>query len=348
MQKIIVTQNEAGQRLDKLLAKHLKLAPKSFFYKMLRKKNIKLNGRRAEGGEKLRIGDEITLFLSDDTVRKFSELPAGKDVKPDWRRAQEAGLKIDIVYEDEHVLLLNKPAGMLSQKAKPGDLSLNEYMTAYLLQSGALTEEELSRFRPSICNRLDRNTSGLVAAGKTLPALQELSQMFRERSMGKYYLTVVRGRIGKEQHIQGYLCKEEASNKVTVWKEQPEITDGGAAKKPQPIETGYRPLSCNGTVTLLEVHLITGRTHQIRAHLASEGHPVVGDGKYGDFRLNEAYRKKYGVDAQILHAWRMEFPVCGHALKGLSERTVRASVPPQLYKICKGEKLTWELGTAED
>lgn len=340
MQKIIVTQNEAGQRLDKLLAKHLKLAPKSFFYKMLRKKNIKLNGRKAEGSEKLNIGDEIVLYLSDDTIEKFSD----RGGKLDWKRASSAKADLDIVYEDEHILLLNKPAGMLSQKAKPQDLSLNEYMTAYLLQSGALTEEDLTHFHPSICNRLDRNTSGLVAAGKTLPALQELSEMFRERTMGKYYLTVVKGRVDAEQYIKGYLWKDTATNKVTVWETEPKDDKGEA----QPIETGYRPLAVGDGCTLLEVHLITGRTHQIRAHLASVGHPVAGDKKYGNSRFNEEYRKKYGIQEQVLHAWRIEFPECGNALKGLSKRTAFAPVPEKFHRICEGEHLAWEHGTAED
>lgn len=347
MLKIKVTQNEAGQRLDKLLAKRLSLAPKSFFYKMLRKKNIKLNGRRAGGSEKLQIGDEVTLFLSEETIAKFSEAKE-QEGRPDWKRAMEKKVRLDIIYEDTHVLLLDKPAGMLSQKAKPQDLSLNEYMTAYLFQSGALTEEEYLHFHPSICNRLDRNTSGLVAAGKTLPALQELSEMFRARSMAKYYLTVVKGRVLEEQDIKGYLWKDEAVNRVTVWKELPRDRAVGDGQEPQPIETKYRPLAVGDGCTLLEVHLITGRTHQIRAHLASMGYPVAGDGKYGDMRFNDKLRKRYGIQAQVLHAWRMEFPDCPGVLAGLSGRTFSAPVPAGIYRICEGENLAWEHGTAED
>ena len=184
MKKIIVTSNEARQRLDKLLAKHLSSAPKGFIYKMLRKKNIKLNGKKAEGSEKLNVGDEITLFLADETIEKFSSAGADQN-NQELKRAMDAQVRLDIVYEDKNVLFINKPAGMLSQKARSQDISLNEYMTAYLVKSGALKEEELVHFRPSICNRLDRNTSGLVACGKTLPALQELGEMFRDRTMKK-------------------------------------------------------------------------------------------------------------------------------------------------------------------
>lgn len=343
MQKITVTPNEAGQRLDKLLAKHLSCAPKSFFYKMLRKKNIKLNGKKAEGSEKLNIGDEITLFLSDETIEKFSSAGQKQD-NPGLKKAMNTRIQLDIVYEDEHVLFLNKPAGMLSQKAAFQDISLNEYMTAYLVKSGALKEEELAHFRPSVCNRLDRNTSGLVACGKTLPGLQGLSEMFRERTMKKYYLTLVKGKITKPQYIKGYLWKDEKKNKVTVWEERPET---GSKEDIQPIETGYRPLASNGELTLLEVHLITGRTHQIRAHLASQGHPVAGDNKYGDRRLNERLSKNYKLSAQFLHAWRMEFPVCEGALAGLSELTLKAQIPALLNRICKGENIKWEHGIPE-
>ena len=341
MQKIIVSKNQAEQRLDKLLSKHLSLAPKSFFYKMLRKKNITLNGKKAEGNEKLHIGDEITLFLSDETIAKFSENLASKSMG--LKKLVKEGTKLSVIYEDTDILFLNKPAGLLSQKASPEDISLNEYMIAYLLESGALEEAELSHFRPSVCNRLDRNTSGLVAAGKTLPALQELSQMFRERSMGKYYLTIVKGKIAAPSHICGFLEKDEHTNKVT-------ITDSASeGSETKPIETAYRPLSCTGQLTLLEVHLITGRTHQIRAHLSSIGHPVVGDGKYGDTSLNRKLERKYGLKAQLLHAWRMEFPSCANGvLRGVSEKTIIAPIPTMLTKICKGEDLLWEHGIPED
>lgn len=343
MQKITVSANEAGQRLDKLLAKYLSEAPKSFVYKMLRKKNIKLNGKKAQGNEKLVPGDEITVFLAEDTLAKFSgkkfssgafELPA------DIRRAMESPFVPEVLYEDGRVLFLNKQAGMLSQKAEPKDLSLNEYLLAYLLKSGALKPEELRSFKPSVCNRLDRNTSGLVAAGKTLAGLQELSRMFRTRGMEKYYLTIVDGVLRENRHVSGYLRKDEKTNKVQVYDRK--------EADAQPIETAYRPLADNGKVTLLEVHLLTGRTHQIRAHLASEGHPVIGDYKYGSRPVNDYFKKTYRLQAQLLHAWRMVFPACEGALAQLSGRQVTAPVPRLFREIIKGETITWEPGIQED
>lgn len=348
MQKITVSQNEAGQRLDKLLAKYLSAAPKSFFYKMLRKKNIKLNGKRAEGNEKLSVGDTIELFLSDETIDKFTG--DKKAVQHELASARKEGYHPDIIYEDADVLLLNKPAGMLSQKADASTLSLNEYMLSYLLESGKLREEELKSFKPAICNRLDRNTSGLVAAGKSLAALQQLGEMFRERTMEKYYLTLVNGVVKKDAYVCGYLVKDSRANKVTV-RERPEDFASSELldnEVPQPIETAYHPLADNGRLTLLEVHLITGRTHQIRAHLASEGHAVIGDTKYGIRRTNIRFREQYHLNHQFLHAGRMVFPETAGALSGLSGREFLAPLPQKLLNIIKGEKLSWEPGTHAD
>ena len=173
MRMLTVSKNEAGQRLDKLLAKYLNLAGKSFIYKMMRKKNITLNGKKCDGSEHLTEGDEIKLFLAEETIEKFSEVKIQKVQKK----------KLDIVYEDEHILLINKPSGMLSQKAKETDESLVEYLIDYLLDSGKLKKEDLACFRPSVCNRLDRNTSGIVAAGRSLPGLQIMSEGIKDRSL---------------------------------------------------------------------------------------------------------------------------------------------------------------------
>ena len=191
MQSIEVNRNEAGQRLDKLLGKYLNLASKSFLYKMIRKKNITLNGRKCDGSSRLEEGDQIQLFLSDETIERFSRQKVPRVTQK----------KLDIIYENTHILLVNKPAGMLSQKAKDTDESLVEYVIDYLLHSGQLTEKELRSFRPSVCNRLDRNTSGLVAAGKSLAGLQLLSAVFQKRSLHKYYLCVVKGREIGRAHV---------------------------------------------------------------------------------------------------------------------------------------------------
>lgn len=323
MKEIRIGENESGQRLDKFLLKYMSRAPKSFIYKMLRKKNITLNGKKAQGNEQLRQGDAVKLFLSDDTIGKFSEhRPAGY--------VEEA--ELDILYEDKHTIFINKPAGMLSQKAKVEDVSLVEYLTAYLLKTGQISEEALATFRPSVCNRLDRNTSGIVAAGKSLAALQQLSAMFRERSLRKYYLCLVHGKVTEARRISGFLSKDERTNRVKVQRGREEQAPG---KEESRIETEYRPLRTGDVVTLLEVHLITGKTHQIRAHLASEGHPIIGDYKYGVRSVNDRFKKEYGLSSQLLHSCRLCFPDCGGALSELSGKEITAPVPDLFRRICR-------------
>ena len=324
MQKITVSSNEAGQRLDKLLGKYLSNAPMSFVYKMLRKKNIKLNGKKAQGNEKLTKGDQVEVFLSDDTWQKFAGAPgAEKQLPADLARAMESSIRLSVIYEDPDILILNKPSGMLSQKAAPSDLSLNEYMIAYLLKKGDLKLAELATFRPSVCNRLDRNTSGLIAAGKSLVGLQTLSEMFKLRELHKYYLCLVEGILDEEKYIKGYLAKDKKSNKVTIYKQEKENA--------LPIETRYFPLENNGKRTLLKVELITGRAHQIRAHLASEGHSVVGDPKYG--------KTEKKLSGQLLHSFQMEFPELTGVLSYLSGKIFTAPVPEIFLTKLKEEQL---------
>lgn len=322
MKEIRIGENESGQRLDKFLLKYMSLAPKSFIYKMLRKKNITLNGKKAQGNEQLRQGDAVKLFLSDDTIGKFSET----------RTAGYAETELDILYEDKHTIFINKPAGMLSQKAAAEDVSLVEHLIAYLLKTGQISEEALATFRPSVCNRLDRNTSGIVAAGKSLAALQQLSAMFRERSLKKYYLCLVHGRVTEARRISGFLSKDERTNRVRVQR-------AGERRSPQKeearIETEYRPLRTGDGVTLLEVHLITGKTHQIRAHLAAEGHPIIGDYKYGMRSVNDSFKREYGLSTQLLHSCRLCFPECTGALSELSGREITAPVPDLFRRICR-------------
>ncbi|SHJ92950.1 23S rRNA pseudouridine955/2504/2580 synthase [Anaerocolumna jejuensis DSM 15929] len=301
MKTIIAGKNEAGQRLDKLLFKLLNKAPKSFVYKMLRKKNITLNGKKAEGSEMVQPEDEIKLFLSDETVEKFSESYVSPLVGQ--RPEQKENMKpaaIQVVYEDSNVLVVNKPAGLLSQKAKETDISLVEYLISYLLDTNSITLKELETFKPGICNRLDRNTSGLVAAGKTLAGLKTLSELFRERTLSKYYLCLVKGAVKEKKKITGYLLKDERTNQVTILSKQKENADY--------IETEYIPLKGNDDYTLLRVKLITGKTHQIRAHLSSMGYPIIGDSKYGDRAVNDKFKKQFKLSHQLLHSYEMIFP----------------------------------------
>lgn len=321
MKQFTINGNEAGQRFDKYLAKLLREAPKSFVYKMLRKKNITLNGEKATGNEKLNQGDEIRLFFSDETYLKFS----GKEAAP------RASTELSVVYENRDILLINKPAGMLSQPDETKEPSLVEYVTGYLLDTGAVTEEELVTFRPSVCNRLDKNTSGLVAAGKSLAGLQALSELFHDRTIHKDYLCIVKGVLKEQTHIRGYLKKDSRCNKVTVYKNK--VQDA------QPVETVYTPFGSNGRTTLLKVRLVTGRTHQIRAHLASEGYPLMGDSKYGDRAFNKKCREHYGLKHQLLHAFSLTFPHLEGELCEVSEKTFRAELPELFEHIIKEEHL---------
>lgn len=321
MQELHVTENEAGQRLDKLLAKFLNQAPKSFLYKMMRKKNIVLNGKKCTGNEKLKQGDSIKLFFSDETIEKFS---AGTYVTPKKEKIN----MLPIIYEDEQVLLMNKPVGVLSQKAKDSDVSAVEILINYLMETDQLSKEQFRTFHPSICNRLDRNTSGILVAGKTLPALQEMNRFFKERTIAKYYRCLVKGRVIKnEDYIKGYLVKDQKTNKVSITKKE---TGEGIL-----IETEYCVIQSNDEVSLLEVHLITGKTHQIRAHFASIGHPIIGDYKYGDKQINEMYRQAYGLKSQLLHAYRLEMPSSDGSLAYLNDKKFVAKLPDQFIKICK-------------
>ena len=320
----LIFQEDAGQRLDKYLQKYLNLAPKSFLYKMLRKKNIVLNGKKAEGSEKLKNGDVIRLYLSEETLEKFHESRKA-DQYPRW-----PGL--EIVYEDRQLSLVNKPAGMLSQKADPKDVSLNEYLVGYLLESGQVTPESLAGFTPGVCNRLDRNTSGLVIGAKTLVAAQEMGRLLKERRAGKYYLALVKGRVTRKERIRGWLTKDETKNQARISREP---LENGA-----PIETAYEPLAAKKDMTLLKVELITGKTHQIRSHLAGIGHPLAGDRKYGDAAFNRYFRENYGLNSQFLHSWQIEFPVMEPPLESVSQRTITAKPPKLFQKILQAEKLS--------
>ena len=296
---------------DKLLAKYLNRAPKSFLYRMLRKKNITLNGKKADGSERTSVGDEVKLFLADETIEKFSSL-----------EISNTGGNLNVLYEDEHILLINKPCGMLSQKARPSDVSLVEHLISYLLKNGSITEESLRAFRPSVCNRLDRNTSGIVVAGKSLAGLQAMAEVFKDRRLHKYYLCIVKGRITEEHLIEGFLSKDRQTNRVSV-------TLHPEGKDALPIRTRYRPVSASKTATLLEVELITGRSHQIRAHLASIGHPILGDVKYGGPQMD-------GLSHQLLHSWRLCLPELSGPLSYLSGREFQA-MPPEAFDSIRKE-----------
>lgn len=324
MYQTIITQREAGQRLDKYLHRILPEAGTGFLYKMLRKKNITLNGKKADGSEKIVEGDSIAIYFSEKTLAGFmGKTQAFSQEEAACRAAFHKLSEVSVLYENEHILLADKPAGVLTQKAVGTDFSLNEWLIGYLLESGSASKENLSFFKPSVCNRLDRNTSGIVLCAKSLQGAQLLGGLLKDRSLHKYYQLYVKGRIEEEQLIEGWLTKDTVRNRVSVSFRPP----GKKGQSQARIRTKYRPLRVERDKTLLEVELITGKSHQIRAHLAGEGHPLLGDYKYGDRAWNEEYRQKFGVRWQLLHACRVEFPKLEAPFSDLSERTFVSGLP---------------------
>ncbi len=299
MKEFIIQKNEENQRFDKYLKKLLPNASTSFLYKMMRKKNIVINKKKVEGNEKLKAGDVVSIFLSDETFDKFHVNL--EELKKEYDALKSLNLKgLKVVYEDDEMIVADKPYNMLSQKASVKDLSANEYLLGYMINKGELSFEEFQTFKPSVVNRLDRNTTGLLLFGKTLNALQQLGEGIRKRSIEKYYRTIVAGELKDELELKGYLLKDEKTNKVSFHKEHVEGSDY--------IETGVKPLVSKNGLTLVEIHLITGKTHQIRLHLSTIGHPILGDMKYGDEKINKKYYENYKVNHQLLHAYRLEFP----------------------------------------
>ena len=353
MKSFLVSQNEAGQRLDKLLSKYMDMAPKSFFYKMLRKKNITLNGKKAEGSEKVAEGDEIRLFLSDETIEGFQSEKRREGTRD---HCQESGTATEssgekpavpvlreqeIVYEGKHLLIVNKPAGELSQKAKKEDISINERIVEYLKVTQNIG---LDSFTPGVCNRLDRNTTGLIIAGKSLAGLQEAAELLKKRTLHKYYLCIVAGKADKPRHLSGYLKKNEESNTVHVVSVEEFQKQKLNPREYDRIETKLIPLITNGGSTLLAIQLITGKTHQIRAHLASIGLPLLGDTKYGAENknknsatverinnLNRTLQLRY----QLLHAYLLQFPKLSGVLSEVSENIITVEPPAKFAKVAE-------------
>ena len=290
MQELIINKNDDGQRLDRFLLKYLSEAPRGFVFKMLRKKNIKLNGSKAKPEDLVYDGDKIQLYLGDDTIEKFK----GKiDIN-------KISMDLRVIYEDENIICVNKMAGILSHSSENNrEKNIVDGIVNYLIAKGDYNPRLEHNFIPGICNRLDRNTSGVILGGKNYESMKNLNQSMREYRIARFYRTIVVGRLEEPIELVDYIVKDEKKNKVSLAASNVE-----GAKK---IVTRIRPLKTNGDYTLLEIELITGRTHQIRVHLSSIGHPIIGDRKYGRAGINKIFRDKYSLEDQFLHGYRLEF-----------------------------------------
>ena len=342
MQEIRIGKDGAGKRLDKFLCRYLSGAPASLLHKQLRKKNITLNGKKSDGSEILSEGDRICCWFSEETWEKFLHpaLQTGTG-EADVLIAQSVRFyreqtDVRILYEDEELLIADKPAGLLVQRAKPEDRSLNDWLIGHLTAGGQLKREELAVFRPSAMHRLDRNTSGIVLCAKTAAAARELAGMIRERRVGKFYHTLLWGEPAREGVLRGTVSKDHRKNTVVYTHMQagdetvpdngtsdPSAEDGGS-----PVETHYRVLKSfpEEGITLVEAELITGKPHQLRVQFAGIGHPIAGDRKYGG---EQAKVPVPGLKAahQLLHAARIVFPVTEGALQRVSGRTFTSRAP---------------------
>ena len=288
MRSITVKKNDAGQRLDKFLTKAVKGLPTSLMYKYIRTKKIRVNRKRTEQKYMLSEGDVIDLFIREE----FFDSPE-KDVGA----IERIEPKLSIVYEDENILLVNKrPGVVVHEDDEARDNTLIMHIKAYLFRKGEYDPSSEQSFTPALCNRIDRNTGGIVIAAKNAAALREMNARIKNNEIDKHYLCAVHGiPREKEKTLRGYLIKDSRENTVKVYDKKLQ-----GAKE---IITKYKVISERGGNALLSVLLVTGRTHQIRAHMAYIGHPLIGDGKYG---INKSDREK-GYKYQALYAYKLRF-----------------------------------------
>lgn len=332
-----IGKNEEKQRLDRFLKKYLASAPLSVIYKIIRK-DLKVNGKRRQEGYILELGDELSIYLSDEDIERYSAK----------KKRGVAKRQFKIVFEDENILVVDKPYGLLTH----GDSTerknhLANQVLDYLIEEGAYDPRTEKTFSVAPANRLDRNTTGLVIFGKNADASRELNRIIRERnSIEKCYLTIANGELKKPLHLEGEMVKDEKKNKVTVIATSPSTspdTSQGTSADTSPTTSGIgksmvtdaMPLACAKGFTLLEIKIFTGRTHQIRVQLAAAGYPLLGDVKYGTPTLNRKAKENYGVTTQLLHAWKISFNEIDGSLSYLSGREFKAEPSDSLEKVKK-------------
>lgn len=300
MKEIKITSNEEGQRLDRFLKKYLNKANQSFIQKMIRKKNIKLNNLKAEPETLLKEEDLVQLYLSDETIEKFREK----------KTLIQTDIHFKTVYEDDNILVVNKPIGLSTQPDETSARNLVDEIKMYL----DAKEENISfTFKPAVCNRLDKNTSGLVIAAKNYDALKQTNKAIRERKIRKIYMAKVHGIINKDLELKDYLIKDDNKNMVKIVKEESENS--------KHVITYAHPVRTEGNFTWLEIEIETGRAHQIRAHLSSIGHPIVGDKKYG---------RKDSEKYQLLHAYKLVLGGYEESLSYLNNMEVKSEVSERI------------------